>query len=132
MNKFLLFAMVLITFSCSANKSKVLEVEGKFLTEKFASYEVFQGDASGNFIEVACEQHKKEFRVSLEINKIYKIKFISKSGIEKELIIEVTKEGSFKVDVDFSTDNSAKLIYDLGDDRYEVRKLHKNELYVKK
>lgn len=129
------FAFTLAQTSLANNppKSEMLTVEGKFLNEKALYMEVFLVQDNGEKIEIACEKTAKSFSVELKKGSRYVISFVSKSGSEKCLFVDATTAGYFQIDVDFSLPNSARLIYDSEDERYEVRRSgQKDPFYVKR
>jgi hypothetical protein len=87
-------------------------VEGKFSSQKCASYEVFQMvDSVGILIlKTSC---KNKYSVKLVSGIQYVIKFISDDGkVIKYLVVDIQDEGLFTVNVDFKNDDSAILKFD--------------------
>ena len=79
-------------------------VEGAILAQKNISYTVFKMDnKSGDFVSESHCKIRKHFSVMCDVGFKYIVRFQDKKGNVKFLMLDVTRNGSFTVDVDFTT-----------------------------
>jgi len=125
---------ILVLFTCAlqanSNPTKILTLEGKFISEKKVTCDIFIVTDSVS-IQIESEKFTKFFYLELEEGSTYLLKFIAEDGTRKHLLVTVTKGGYFQVDVDFSNDRSAELSYDRDKSDYHVNLINdKEKLYA--
>lgn len=86
-----------------------LIVEGKFLAEKNVHYTVYKLNSKGVFVSESHNKGKKYYSVMCDVGSKYLIRFQDKKHNVKFLMLDVTRHGTFTVDVDFSRSYDAVL-----------------------
>jgi len=101
----MLICMVACSLSLTAKTKKDpyhFIVEGVFLSEKNISYTVFKMDnRTGDFVSESHSKGRKYFSVTCDVGFKYIVRFQDKAGDVKFLMLDVTRNGYFTVDVDF-------------------------------
>ena len=110
--KKMLFIMSMVLISTMAVAShKTLVIEGRLLAVKAVKYEVFIETSETSWEKLGEGMSLQFFTINLEVGNHYMIKFIDDEGSAKYLTVYADKKGKFILDVDFSREGSAKLIY---------------------
>lgn len=87
-----------------------LTIEGKFLERKVVKYEVFVVYADSSVERVTSYSGINHFSADLLLGNSYVIKFTARDGEVKYLYVDALGGGDFFIDVDFTTNDSARLI----------------------
>ena len=106
-----LMLMSIVANSAVKNDRFHLVLEGKFISEKNVTYELYKMDEQNKIIQECSLKGKKYFSVQVDVGARYVMKFTSESGLVKYLNIEVQTNGYLAIDIDFNNDNSATLVY---------------------
>lgn len=86
-----------------------LTVEGKFLNEKHIVCTIYMMDQRGVFVRDLRMKCKKYYSFVFDIGRKYIVRFEDKNSNVKFLMVDVTRNGYFIADVDFSKKYDAKL-----------------------
>lgn len=101
----MLMCMVAFSSSFTAKTKKDpyhFIVEGAILAQKNITYTVFKMDnTTGTFVSESHMKVRKYFSVMCDVGFKYIVRFQDKKGNVKFLMLDVTRNGSFTVDVDF-------------------------------
>lgn len=103
--------MSMVLISTVAVASKTLVIEGRLLSVDAVKYEVFIETSETSWEKLGEGMSLQFFTINLEVGNHYMIKFIDDEGSAKYLTVYADKKGKFILDVDFSREGSARLIY---------------------
>lgn len=140
MKKFIFMSIMMLVSIVGQSMEKVkrdpyhLILEGRFLSEKGVKYELYKVEGIDYSVKELSSSGNKYFSVQIDVGAKYVMKFTSKSGKVKYLNIEVQSPGYLAIDVDFSNDSSANLVYNKSKKNgYDLRKIQEDEIwYVQK
>lgn len=102
---------MLSVLSVSAKDKYHLILEGSFLQTKNVSYTVYVLEKDGSLNKLYNTKCIKYYTIVCDVDRTYIIKFTS-GNLIKTLMVNVTKSGTFYLDVDFNKKIDAHLIFD--------------------
>jgi len=126
MKKYLLLMMCIAIAMTSYSKknTKELWLSGDYIATKNVKFEVAIVNNDASRIVVQTKSSTFSYRIKLKIGNEYVIKFM-KGDQTKELYITAEAPGIMELDVDFETDNAAKVCYNEEADDYSLTLLYK-------
>lgn len=93
------------------NNPYILLVQGRFLGEKNVQYTIYKMNKKGVFVNEIRTKGRKFYNIECQRGCKYIIRFQSKKGDVKFLMVDATNSGYFGVNVDFTKPYDAKITY---------------------
>ena len=109
--KVIMLILTCISMLSMYSKPRVT-VEGNFLHQKHVSYTLYELEDNGTYKELISSHGRKAYSVQCNTKTTYLIKFVDKTQTVKYLEFRIDRVKDIVVDVDFSTNQSIKLLYD--------------------
>jgi hypothetical protein len=107
--------MILLCFITTVNAAprqpKAL-IEGVFLTKSYVSYTLYELQDNNDYKEVVTSVNRKNYKLTIDVNKKYLLKFEDKTGKIKYMSFIAYDSVDIIMDVDFKSNKSINLVYD--------------------
>jgi hypothetical protein len=110
--KVIMLILTCISVLSMYSKPRVITVEGNFLHQKHVSYTLYELEDNGAYKELVSSHGRKMYSVKCNTKTTYLIKFVDKTQTIKYLELRIDRAKDIVIDIDFSTNQSIKLLYD--------------------
>jgi hypothetical protein len=95
------------------------QLKGDFVSQKNVHYEIYRVTDEGTMVLVNNHTGKVRYSTKLKVGDYYVIKFMPvDNSPTKYLFVQALTGGTLKLNVDFGTDNSARLYFE--NDEYTI------------
>lgn len=110
-NSIIVMLLCITSIQAKGRDPHHLILEGEFLHKKNINYTVYKMNSEGTFISEYRTKARKYYSITCDVGSKYLIRFQDKDQNVKFLMLNVTKSGTFTIDVDFCRSYDAVLTF---------------------